>query len=139
MFVICEGKGKMLKGRGGTETVLAHSHIHTHQTVQTLALLLRLKDQGHFTASGPALLVVPTSLIHNWQSETKKFAPSLRILVFHGSARKLPTSGSHSSSSSGHTAGSAKRRRTEVALDYVLTTYGTLRTDLTLLKKQLLN
>ncbi|MTK51855.1 MAG: DEAD/DEAH box helicase [Paludibacter sp.] len=35
----------------------------------------------------PNLIVVPTSLIFNWQQEIRKFAPSLTVWVHHGPAR----------------------------------------------------
>lgn len=55
------------------------------KTIQVLAYLLHLKEQG--SLDKPCLVVVPTSLIHNWMSEAQKFAPSLRFLAFHGNAR----------------------------------------------------
>ena len=54
------------------------------KTIQVLALLLLLK-RGR-TIPGPHLLVVPASLLANWQAEAKRFAPSLRVLVVHPSA-----------------------------------------------------
>jgi superfamily II DNA or RNA helicase len=53
------------------------------KTVQMLALLLLAKREGD---PGPHLLVVPASLIGNWQSEIARFAPSLRTLIAHPSA-----------------------------------------------------
>ena len=53
------------------------------KTVQILALLLLVKREND---PGPHLLVLPASLIGNWQSEIARFAPSLRILVAHPSA-----------------------------------------------------
>jgi superfamily II DNA or RNA helicase len=53
------------------------------KTVQVLALLLMAKRAGD---AGPHLLVVPASLIANWQAEMARFAPSLRALVAHPSA-----------------------------------------------------
>jgi superfamily II DNA or RNA helicase len=53
------------------------------KTVQVLALLLMAKRAAD---PGPHLLVVPASLIANWQSEMARFAPSLRLLVAHPSA-----------------------------------------------------
>lgn len=51
------------------------------KTIQTLALLLyRAKD-------GPALVLAPTSVCHNWQTEAQRFAPSLRIRMYHGERR----------------------------------------------------
>jgi non-specific serine/threonine protein kinase len=53
------------------------------KTVQVLALLLMAKRAAD---PGPHLLVVPASLIANWQAEAARFAPSLRLLVAHPSA-----------------------------------------------------
>lgn len=35
------------------------------------------------------LVVAPTSVLSNWESEAKKFRPSLRCNIYHGSDRKL--------------------------------------------------
>ncbi len=53
------------------------------KTVQVLGLLLMAKRAAD---PGPHLLVMPASLIANWQSEIARFAPSLRVLVAHPSA-----------------------------------------------------
>src|SRR6202012_5735535 len=52
------------------------------KTLQALAILLAR------AANGPALVVMPTSLLGNWKSEAARFAPSLRVHVYaeHGSA-----------------------------------------------------
>ena len=55
------------------------------KTVQLLAHLLVLKARGALDA--PALLVVPTSLIPNWEQESARFAPTLRVLTLHGAQR----------------------------------------------------
>jgi superfamily II DNA or RNA helicase len=55
------------------------------KTVQTLAHLLAEKQAGRLDQ--PALVVAPTSLMGNWRDETQRFAPDLRLLVFHGSDR----------------------------------------------------
>ncbi len=52
------------------------------KTVQVLALLLLAKREAD---PGPHLLVLPASLINNWQAEIARFAPSLRVLVAHPS------------------------------------------------------
>ncbi|MCB1832636.1 MAG: helicase SNF2, partial [Geminicoccaceae bacterium] len=39
-------------------------------------------------ADRPSLLVVPTSLIGNWQREAARFAPDLRLLILHGPDRR---------------------------------------------------
>ena len=59
------------------------------KTVQVLALLLALKERAD-AARGPALLVVPASLIANWKAEIDRFAPSLRVLVAHPSEAGKP-------------------------------------------------
>lgn len=58
-------------GLGKTATVL--SHISTH-ALRSAAL-------------GPTLIVVPTSLLHTWRTESKRFTPSLRVISHHGSRR----------------------------------------------------
>ena len=66
------------------------------KTLQALAVLLAR------AANGPALVVMPTSLIGNWRSEALRFAPSLRVHVYaeQGSASDR---GSWSPSPSGTT------------------------------------
>jgi superfamily II DNA or RNA helicase len=55
------------------------------KTVQTLCLLQSLKEQGETL---PTLLVMPTSLLYNWEMEAKKFTPQLRVLVYSGPQRE---------------------------------------------------
>lgn len=55
------------------------------KTVQALAYIQSRKDKGALDA--PVLIVMPTSLIANWQSEAAKFTPSLKILTLHGKDR----------------------------------------------------
>ena len=54
------------------------------KTVQLLALLLHRR-------SGPALLICPLSVLGNWQRESARFAPTLRVQVLHGADRPAPT------------------------------------------------
>ncbi|MGF6853529.1 hypothetical protein OKW29_002416 [Paraburkholderia sp. CI3] len=56
------------------------------KTVQTLAHVLAEKEAGRLTH--PALIVVPTTLVHNWREETRRFAPELKVLVLNGPQRK---------------------------------------------------
>ena len=46
------------------------------KTLQALAVMLAR------AANGPALVVMPTSLIGNWRAEASRFAPSLRVHVY---------------------------------------------------------
>jgi non-specific serine/threonine protein kinase len=80
------------------------------KTLQVLGLLLLRKRAR---ATGPALLVVPASLVANWMAEAERFTPSLQLLVAHAA-----------------TTGTAKLAaidaRTIDAADAVVTTYGSL-------------
>jgi superfamily II DNA or RNA helicase len=76
------------------------------KTVQVLALL-ESRRKGD---SRPSLVVVPRSLIFNWQQEAARFTPGLRVLTHTGSER---------------TKGTAHFED----YDLILTTYGTLRRD----------
>ncbi|MDP5121923.1 MAG: SNF2-related protein, partial [Spirosomaceae bacterium] len=46
------------------------------KTVMTLAFLQSIKESGEMQK--PTLLVMPTSLIYNWQKEAEKFTPKLK-------------------------------------------------------------
>jgi superfamily II DNA or RNA helicase len=56
------------------------------KTVQALAHLLLEKQSGRMDK--PSMVIAPTSLIHNWRREAQQFAPSLKVLVLHGTERK---------------------------------------------------
>ncbi len=56
------------------------------KTVQTLALLAHRHLENE--TDRPSLLVVPTSLIANWQTEARRFAPDLKLLTLHGPDRR---------------------------------------------------
>ena len=82
------------------------------KTIQVLALLLSYRhesDRGH----RPSLLVVPASLVANWQSEIERFAPVLRTIVAHRSVLSAAELG----------AVNAERL---AGVDLVITTYGSL-------------
>ena len=81
------------------------------KTVQSLAVLLRLQADGLLKQG--CLLIVPASLINNWEMEIKRFAPALKISRYHGSRRKM------------------ERDR-----DIILTTYQTAIRDLDKLKNE---
>ena len=49
------------------------------KTATTLAHLL--------DRPGPHLVICPLSVVHNWEAESRRFAPSLRVLVHHGADR----------------------------------------------------
>lgn len=56
------------------------------KTAQTLAHILMEKQAGHLDQC-PALIIAPTSLMHNWRKEAEKFTPQLKVLVLHGQQR----------------------------------------------------
>ncbi|GAC1331795.1 MAG: DEAD/DEAH box helicase [Collimonas sp.] len=55
------------------------------KTAQALAHLLIEKQAGRLDL--PALVVLPTSLIFNWQAEARRMAPDLRVLALQGPER----------------------------------------------------
>lgn len=89
------------------------------KTVQTLCLLLKDK-QERAALNGephkPSLLIAPTSILHNWYAEAKKFAPDLTIMIHAGT----------------------NRDRVETwfkSYDLVITSFGTLRIDMDMFKR----
>ena len=55
------------------------------KTAQILAHLLVEKEAGRLDL--PALVVLPTSLLFNWQAEAARMAPGLQVLTLHGPDR----------------------------------------------------
>ena len=56
------------------------------KTVQVLAFLEKLRKTEK---NARVLLIVPASLLGNWQKETEKFAPDMSYVILHGSGAKL--------------------------------------------------
>ncbi len=105
------------------------------KTIQTLAVILRMNEYGNektnppmqldlfdqksmdeevIAITGAGLIIMPTSLIHNWVNEINKFAPELRFLCYTGSNREKSTDEFDK-------------------YDVVLTSYGVLRNDIDIL------
>ncbi|NIJ53736.1 DEAD/DEAH box helicase [Dyadobacter arcticus] len=83
------------------------------KTIQVIAFLLTQREKP---VRNTNLIIVPTSLIFNWQAEVEKFAPDMKILTIYGSDRIKET----------------------VSFDQyeiILTSYGTLLLDVQFLKK----
>lgn len=56
------------------------------KTVQMIAYFQYVKEQEKPDA--PALIIVPTSVLGNWQKEIEKFAPNLNVYLHYGPRRK---------------------------------------------------
>jgi SNF2 family DNA or RNA helicase len=59
------------------------------KTVQTLALLQSEKQKGD---AGTSLLIMPTSLVYNWEMEAAKFTPHLKVFTYTGTLRNKDVS-----------------------------------------------
>ena len=79
------------------------------KTLQAIALLTRL----HSKKKKKSLVVMPKSLIYNWDGEIKKFSPGLKVGIYYGNFRNKDII-----------------KKNEV----ILTTYGTVRNDIELIK-----
>ncbi|XP_014209632.1 helicase domino isoform X6 [Copidosoma floridanum] len=56
------------------------------KTIQTIALLAHLAcEKGNW---GPHLIIVPTSVMLNWEMECKKWCPGFKILTYYGSQKE---------------------------------------------------
>ena len=55
------------------------------KTVQTLAFIQHMVESRF---EGPNLIVVPTSVLPNWEREAEKFVPGLRRLTIYGTRRE---------------------------------------------------
>ena len=83
------------------------------KTVQALSMLHHYKEVN---GSLKTIVVCPTTLIYNWKNEVEKFTPTLSWHIHHGSirSRSIEDLQKH---------------------DIIITTYGTLRSDIQLLLK----
>jgi non-specific serine/threonine protein kinase len=78
------------------------------KTVQALTMLEQYKKVN---GSLKAIVICPTTLIYNWQNEVKKFTPTLSFHVHHGNTR-------------------TRNHEELVKSNIIITTYGTLRSDI---------
>lgn len=79
------------------------------KTLQAIAVLTRL----HEKRGKKSLVVMPKSLIYNWEGEIKKFSPKLKVGIYYGNFR---------------TRDIIKKN------NVILTTYGTIRNDIEVIK-----
>ena len=78
------------------------------KTVQALSFLHHIKQENGRLKS---LVVCPTTLMYNWENEIKKFTPTLTYYIHHGGTR-------------------VRQNITSIDFDIIITTYGTLRSDI---------
>ncbi|KAI9714251.1 MAG: hypothetical protein M1828_001182 [Chrysothrix sp. TS-e1954] len=55
------------------------------KTLQTIALLAFIREKEK---SGPFLIAAPLSTVSNWVQEFKRFAPSIPVVLYHGSKQE---------------------------------------------------
>ena len=81
------------------------------KTLQAIALLTNLHEEK----KKKSMVIMPKSLIYNWENEIKRFSPKLKVGVYYGINRDFS---------------SLKK------VDIILTTYGTIRNDIENLLEQ---
>jgi non-specific serine/threonine protein kinase len=84
------------------------------KTIQALSFLQHLKDEHRKIKT---LVVCPTTLMYNWENEIKKFTPSLTYYIHHGGTRTKDTV-------------------LNPDIEVIITTYGTLRSDIKIFVEQ---
>lgn len=94
----------------------AEIHQDTKPAFSQLSIFDEINSKTNTRTSGTSLIVMPTSLIHNWQEEIKKFTPSLSCFKYTGQNRPKDISIFRE-------------------FDIVLTTYGIVRNDIDLFVK----
>lgn len=78
------------------------------KTIQALSFIQHIKETK---GALKALVVCPTTLMYNWENEIKKFTHSLTYYIHHGGIRD-------------------KSQISHPQVDVIITTYGTLRSDI---------
>lgn len=78
---------------------------------KTLQTICFLAHQLKISPEAVHLIIGPSSLIYNWQSELQKFAPEINTWVYHGSDRDL---------------NALQNAKSQI----VITSYGTIRSDI---------
>ena len=83
------------------------------KTLQTITMLTKVYKPHH--TAGASLIVMPRSLLFNWQDELQKFAPQLTYYIYYGQQRDLAEA---------------------MKYQLVLTTYALVRNDIEVFQQQ---
>jgi len=86
------------------------------KTIQIIVFLLKQIK----TSKKANLIIIPTSLLFNWENEIQKFAPSIKRFFLYGPDR-------------------TKNHKEFANYDLIITTYGTMTRDIELLQKYIFN
>ncbi|MFA7203456.1 MAG: SNF2-related protein [Candidatus Caldatribacteriota bacterium] len=81
------------------------------KTVQVISVILKMKEENNLKE--PVLIICPTTLVGNWFKECEKFAPTLKVSIYHGMNREFPDSS-----------------------EVIITTYSIVRNDIKFLKEK---
>jgi superfamily II DNA or RNA helicase len=85
------------------------------KTLQTISFLLHRMELRN---EARHLVVCPASLMYNWQQEWEKFAPAVKVHIYHGSQRQASVISNQE-------------------IQVIITSYGTARQDIALLAEEL--
>ena len=84
------------------------------KTLQVIAFITHLVEEGYINNGNKAIIIVPTSLIPNWEAEFCKFASGISVFTFYGPTREVDQLKEQS---------------------VIITSYGTIRSDIVKVKK----
>ena len=115
--VITDAKGQIDMFNSGYIQEILPSIASIEKTVQNAGITDNSLNQNFIRTS---LIIVPNSLVFNWQNEAKKFTPNLKVLIYTGAQR-------------------IKNTKYFNSYDLVITTYGTARVDIDILKQYKFN
>lgn len=76
MFEVC------LQGMSG---ILA-DEMGLGKTIQTIGIIALLREQENYL--GPHIIIAPLSTLSNWIAEFKKWAPSIPVVMYHGTPKE---------------------------------------------------
>ena len=115
--VITDNKGQIDLFNSGYIQEILPTTAAVEKNVQQAGVTENGLNQNFIRTS---LIIVPNSLVFNWQNEAKKFTPNLKVLIYTGAQR-------------------IKNTKYFNSYDLLITTYGTARVDIDVLKQHKFN